>query len=150
MDSKCAHCSNEFRRHRAVPNHRYCAARACQNARRNQWLKQKLSADQAYRENKTDAQKDWVGRNGSYWKTYREQHGAYAEQNRIKQRERNRRRRSLAKAARIAKKDELRGESTIISGRYHLTPVWGGGIAKKDALIVEIGVITGGFMAGGS
>ena len=87
----------------------------------------------------------WRSRNRDYWREYRERNPAYTEGNRIRQRERNRRRRS---GAGIAKMDELRGKSVIRSGRYRLVPLCNPGIAKMDELIVEIGVIARGCSMG--
>jgi hypothetical protein len=41
--------------------------------------------------------------------------------------------------------DELKGESVIRAGRYRLVPFCNSGIAKMDELIVELGIISGGY-----
>jgi hypothetical protein len=57
------------------------------------------------------------------------------------QKERNGRRRP---GSEIAKMDELKEETLILSGRYRLVPLCKEGIAKMDELIVELGVISRG------
>jgi hypothetical protein len=100
-----------------------------------------LAKDSDYRQNQAAAQREWRSRNGDYWREYRKRNPAYTEGNRIRQRERNRRRRS---GAGIAKMDELKGKSGIRPGRYRLVPLCNPGVAKMDELIVEIGVIARG------
>ena len=103
--------------------------------------KEKLARDSDYRANQAEAQRQWRRRNTDYWKEYRKKNPTYTERNREDQRERNRRRRS---GPRIAKMDELKGETLVPSGRYRLVPLCNVGIAKRDELIVELGVISRG------
>lgn len=145
MERICASCGKAFLPHPAVINvlyQRYCSAPECQRARKRRWQKAKLASDSGYRENQAKAQQQWCSRNPDYWRRYRQRNPGYAERNRRKQRERNRRRRM------IAKMDALKTENAIIPGRYRLVPVCNGVIAKMDELIVEIGVISKGFSAG--
>lgn len=102
---------------------------------------EKLSRDPDYRENQVAAQKAWRTRNGDYWRQYRKRNPGYREQNRLRQRERNRQKRM------IAKMDELQAKSFVSSGRYRLVPLYGK-VAKMDELIVEIGVIAGRYATG--
>ena len=141
MEKKCLCCKRGFPPHPAVRDQRYCSDPECQKTRKRKWQKEKLANDSDYRANQAEAQKQWQGRNKDYWKRYREKNPAYTERNRTAQKERNRRRRSGAK---IAKMDELRGETPVSSGRYRLVPLCNLGIAKMDELIVELGVISRG------
>lgn len=118
-------------------NQQYCSEAQCQKTRKKRWQKRKLVTDSAYRDNQSDARKEWVKKNSDYWKKYRERNPAYEERNRLLQRERNRRRKRGTSV--IAKMDELTPRKVIASGRYRLVPV----IANMDELIVEIGVISG-------
>jgi len=113
MEKTCLCCKKCFKPHPAVPDQEYCSDPDCQRARKRKWQKEKLANDSDYRANQAEAQRQWRGRNKEYWREYRRRNPAYTETNRIRQRERNRRRRS------------------------------GSGIAKMDELIVEIGVISG-------
>jgi hypothetical protein len=44
----------------------------------------------------------------------------------------------------IAKMDEYAVKRPVVSGTYRLTPVTGGGIAKMDAYLVEMQVLSVG------
>jgi len=140
MEKTCACCKKRFIAHPAVRDQRYCSDPECQKARKRNWQKEKLSRDSDYRVNQATAQRQWCSRNRDYWRQYRKRNPAYTERNRLRQRERNRGRRS---GSGIAKMDELKGKTVIRSGRYRLVPFCNQGIAKMDELIVEIGVISG-------
>lgn len=137
MDRNCAHCGKRFRRHPAVRNQSYCGLVACQRARKRKWQREKLAQDADYRANQAAAQKSWRERKRAYWRDYRERHPESVEENRRKQRLRNWQKRG--KPGLIAKMDELGPKGPMISGRYRLVPL----IAKMDALIAEIHVISG-------
>jgi hypothetical protein len=124
-----------------VPHQEYCSDSECQKTRKRKWQKEKLANDSDYRANQAEAQRQWRSRNRDYWRQYRKRNPAYTEKNRIRQRERNRGRRS---GAGIAKMDELQGKTIVPSGRYRLVPLCNPGIAKMDELIVELGVISRG------
>jgi hypothetical protein len=141
MEKRCLCCQRRFIPHPAVQHQRYCSDLECQKTRKRNWQKEKLASDSDYRANQVDAQRQWRRRNRDYWREYRRRNPAYMERNRIRQRERNRVRRS---GSGIAKMDELKGKAFIRSGRYRLVPLGNLGIAKMDELVVEIGVISGG------
>jgi hypothetical protein len=145
MEKRCLCCKKRFILHPAVRDQRYCSNPECQRARKRAWQKEKLASDSDYRANQAEAQRQWRSRNRDYWRQYRRRKPVYAEINRIRQRERNRRRRSGSK---IAKMDEVKGKSVIRSGRYRLVPLCNSGIAKMDELIVELGVISRGCAIG--
>ena len=149
MEKTCLCCKKPFNPHPAVRYQRYCRDPECQRTRKSNWQKERLARDPDYRANQAEAQRQWRSRNKGYWREYRRRNPAYTETNRLRQRERNRRRRS---GGEIAKMDELKGKTVIRSGRYRLVPLGNPGIAKMDELIVEIGVISGGcpFGAEGS
>jgi hypothetical protein len=134
MEKTCPHCGRKFLPHPAVLNQEYCSNADCQKARKRKWQKEKLKSDPDYRENQAAAQKAWCKRNRDYWKEYRKRNHDYREKNRLRQRERNRQRRM------IAKMDEHHAKTLLPSGRYRLVPLYGK-IAKMDALIVELGVV---------
>ena len=134
MEKTCPHCKRKFLTHPAVIRQRYCGSADCQRARKRTWQKEKLAGDRDYRENQAAAQRAWCKRNRQYWREYRKSNPAYREQNRLRQRERSRQRRT------IAKMDKQGVKTAIASGRYRLVPLYGK-IAKMDELIVEIGVV---------
>ena len=146
MEKTCACCKKRFIAHPAVRDQRYCSDPECQKRRKRNWQKEKLSSDSDYRANQASAQRQWRSRNRDYWRQYRRRNPTYTERNRMGQRERNRGRRS---GAGIAKMDELKGKIVIRSGRYRLVPLCKLGVSKRDELIVEIGVISGGCGFGG-
>ena len=145
MEKTCVWCKRRFIPHPAVRHQQYCSDPECQKTRKRDWQRGKLAKDSDYRQNQAAAQREWRSRNGDYWREYRKRNPAYTEGNRIRQRERNRRRRS---GSGIAKMDELKGKSVIRSGRYRLVPLCNLGVAKMDELIVEIGVIARGCSMG--
>jgi hypothetical protein len=149
MNSKkrrCRHCGCLFKVCNKVKKHDYCNEKACQLAKKRIWQKEKLKADQTYREDQRSAQQDWHANNPGYWKQYRRKNKRYTETNRRKQRYRNARRRkkvgNLPPRKPIAKMDALIRQNDIISGRYKLVPVGSQVIANMDAIIVEITAIS--------
>ena len=144
MEKRCVYCGRRFLANPRC-NHQYCIRPECQRARKLKWQKEKLARDNAYRENQMAAHREWCSRNTGYWKEYRRRNPAYTKHNRQQQRERNRRRRSRSE---IAKMDASGTKSNISSGRYQLVPLCNGVIAKMDALIVEIDVVSRGCSMG--
>ena len=145
MEKPCLCCRKQFNPHPAVRHQQYCSDPECQKTRKRNWQKEKLGSDRDYRANQAAAQRAWRSRNGDYGREYRKRNPAYTEGNRIRQRERNRRRRL---GSGIAKMDELKGKNIITSGHYRLVPLCNPGVAKMDELIVEIGVIARGCSMG--
>ena len=141
---KCKHCHQSFSPRPQNPDQQYCSERVCQRARKRIWQQRKLLADPDYHANQSAAQSCWQKKNPDYWSKYRERNPDYVEHNRDRQRERNRRRREQdIDQIPIAKMDASMPESFINPGRYLLSRIESGLIAKMDALIVEINVVTG-------
>jgi hypothetical protein len=144
---RCAGCGCLFVPRRNVPQQRYCSKRACQRARRRRWQRQKLKADADYRANQAAAQRRWRERHADYWRRYRQSHPAYAARNRERQRMRNRRRRSADTGPSpppIANMDAYCSQTPVRSGTYRLVPVTAEGVAKMDAYVVEMHVLSAG------
>ena len=141
----CCHCGRYFIPNPRQKNHLYCNEKACQQARKAAWQREKMESDPAYRANQKQSQADWQSRNADYWKRYRATHPKQADRNRDLQKVRNKRRhsRSAAKmdASVIAKMDaSISGKSSIRSwlpGSFWLVPV----IAKMDAIKVNLHLI---------
>jgi hypothetical protein len=147
MNKRCACCLDELPSIPSVRNHSYCSKRECQKERKRLWQKRKSSEDNSYRESKADAQRKWSSAKTGYWKEYRANHPDYVKRNREKQQERNRKRprkRASPESGVIAKMDTLTPQNIIPFGRYRLVPLATGVIAKTDALIVEIGIVSSG------
>lgn len=139
----CAACQNVFEPHRHVPKQQYCSASECQKVRRRRWQQHKLKSDPDYRDNQAQAQRQWSQQHPTYWRTYRQGHPDYTARNRDQQRQRNRKRRH-PQPPEIAKMDAYRVASDPISGTYWLLPVPTEGIAKMDACMVELVVVSTG------
>jgi hypothetical protein len=142
---RCAACGCLFVARRNVPQQGYCAQRACQRTRRRRWQRQKLQADADYRANQAAAQQRWRERHPGYWRRYRQRHPGYTARNRAQQGERNPRRREGARGPsplRIANMAVYEAKNSLASGTYRLIPVTAPGIAKMDAYIVKMQVIS--------
>jgi len=133
---QCKACRQPFRPRPQHPDQCFCPAAACQRERRRRWQAAKRQSDPDYRENQKHAQKAWAERNPDYWRTYREQHPEYVARNRARQRER-----ALGRAG-VAKMDASKAEIALPSGTYRLSPVIDASLAKMDAWMVEITVIS--------
>lgn len=141
MEKKnCHHCCLPFTPKRN-PKQSYCSNLSCQNTRKNTWWKQKQKYDPDYRENKRNAQKNWLKRNPNYWHKYRDVHPEYTVRNRQQQRVRDKKRIKRSPEVEnldLAKSDALDEKGRIKSGTYRLMPC----LAKTDALIVQISLIS--------
>ena len=138
---QCKHCHKKFIPRPQNPNQQYCSESPCQKARKREWQKQKLQSDPAYRDNQRDAQQRWREKHPDYWREYRRRHPHYCDHNRQQQRHRNKQRRSPDAA--IAKMDASNSLKYVNTRCYEIRPLVNGRIAKMDASIVEINVISG-------
>jgi len=89
-----------------------------------------MQEDPDYRLNHLDSQKSWLEKNPGYWRRYRSRHPDYVLQNRVLQRERDRRKRRVRN---LAKMDTSTANNPIKSGIYYLIPAKGD-LAKMDTL----------------
>jgi hypothetical protein len=117
---RCGHCGRQFSPNPRVKNQRYCSDRACQNARKRLWQREKLATDPDYKENRRDSQKAWCSRNPHYWKDYRRSHPVYTRRNRELQNLRDRGRASHS--VDLAKMDALEPLPIVKPGTYYLVP----------------------------
>ena len=134
----CANCNIKFRPCPQVPHQTYCPLPKCQRKRRTRWEQNKRQTDSDYRDNQSRAQQAGLEGNPDYHSKYRIDHPASAELNREQQRRRNKERRDN----RIAKMDVSAQTLPLASGRYKITPVPDVGIAKMDAWMVEITLLS--------
>jgi hypothetical protein len=144
---RCAACGYLFEPRRNVPQQSYCSKRACQRTRRRRWQRQKLKTDADYRANQAAAQRRWREHHPAYWRDYRQRHPDATARNREQQRGRNRRRRAAGTGPSlpaIANMDAYTRESPVRSGTYRLVPVAAPGVAKMDAYLVEMHVLSDG------
>jgi hypothetical protein len=139
MENKpCGACGREFQPRRQSPNQNYCPEAACQGERRRRWRQDKRRTDPDYRDNQARAQQGWAQRHPDYWRAYRGKHPQYAQRNREQQRQRDRRRGTRD----LAKSDVSMPSSHVASGTYRLLPVAMGDLAKSDAWLVEITLLS--------
>lgn len=147
MRKRCKNCHLLFIPNPRVKNQQYCSHPDCQRARKREWQRKKLQTDPDYRQAQREANDNWRSKNRDYWKQYRQKNSKYTEKNRQLQRERNKKRsqklQNLTRSM-IAKMDASNGEIRQISGKYKLIPLFGSGIAKMDALTVELSLISTG------
>jgi hypothetical protein len=127
---RCANplCRRLFHPNPRVKNQRYCDKKGCQRARKARWQRHKMKDDPDYRDDHRDAQHAWIEQHRDYWRGYRSRHPDYVKRNRLLQRQRDRRRRDLAKM------DASREISPVKPGSYYLIPARGD-LAKMDALL---------------
>jgi hypothetical protein len=92
-ERRCRFCQNSFRPSKFQPGQQVCSPPDCQRKRRSEYHKAKIAADPVYREVCQDSTRKWRAHNPGYWKQYRQQHPAAAEQNRRQQQFRDRKRR---------------------------------------------------------
>jgi len=145
---RCAACDERFTPCRHVPDQQYCSKPECQRERRRRWQREKLSRDSDYRANQAAAQRRWRERNQDYWRKYRQSHPEYSARNRAQQRKRNRHRGRGATdplALPVAKMDVCNDKIPVRSGTYRMIPAQTSGIAKMDAYLVEIQVLSAGY-----
>ena len=139
MKSKqCAGCGKAFHPRPQTPKQSYCSSPECQRERRRRWQYARRQSDPDYRDNQSRAQESWAERHPDYWRDYRRTHQDYRERNRTLQRERDARRRERV----LAKMDVSAGDSPVPSGTYRLTPVAGEDLAKMDAWMVRITLVS--------
>lgn len=136
-ENRCQHCGGYLVECRN-PNQHYCHKPDCQKQRKNLWRRNKLDADSDYKSNQNAANRKWRESHKTYWKNYRAKHPDYVIRNREKQRIRDKKN----KVSHLAKSDASTPKNIIASGSYYLIPATESNLAKSDALIVKIALIT--------
>lgn len=137
---RCPICGKQFVPRPQVQHQQICSSAECQRERKRRWQQAKRQTDPAYKAGQRGHAKTWAEQNPNYSRNYRAKNPDYVERNRAQQRIRNAKRRN----APIAKMDVSMPERLVPSGIYRLTPVDASKIAKMDAWIVEINLISCG------
>ncbi len=135
---QCACCCKAFHPRPQTPKQAYCSSAACQRERRRRWQQARRHNDPEYRDNQSRAQASWTERNRDYWREYRRTHPEYRERNRSLQRERDAVRRERV----LAKMDVSTADFPVPSGTYRLIPATPEGLAKMDAWMVRITLVS--------
>lgn len=134
---RCASCGKSFRPVPQTPGQRYCSDPACQRERRRK-AQQKRRQSELTQLDHAQASRDWAVKNPDYSKKYRAANPEYVIRNRDRQSQRNQKRRRTE----IAREAVSGSFSDIPSGRYRLTLIADGVIAKETSWIVEIAVLS--------
>lgn len=140
----CHHCHGRHRKNpRLKTPQRYCSAKACQQARKNKWEREKLHNDPAYKAKRRERKKRWYTQfpGDKYQSAYRKRHPDYCKVNRVKQGPRNQKSKLLPQPAKIVKTDTLTRQSLTPERLYILLPyenTEAKKIVKTDALIVQM------------
>jgi len=138
---KCAHCQKTCKRNpRIKRGQKYCGAGSCQQARKNDWEREKLGNDSVYKERRRDSKRRWYKRKPGYeyQREYRGSHSGYRDSNRQKQVCRNQKGPVTRRKGEIVKTDALISKTLTIKGLYVLLPYTSENIVKTDALIVQM------------
>lgn len=141
QSNHCLNCGEEFLLKRNQEQ-RYCSEKACQRFRKNQWRRLKRAKDIDYRINQGKASQRWHQKDPTYWQHYRQDHPAYVEKNRVLQRLRDKNKMCKNKSSLLANSDAFSDKKPDISGTYELIPIKFPILAKSDAFIVKISVLS--------
>jgi hypothetical protein len=95
IERRCRYCGQQFQPSRFHPEQAVCSEPACQQRRCADNRKQKLVADPEYRQVCRESARKWRRDHPGYWTQYRASHTQSVERNRIRQRQRDQRRRLL-------------------------------------------------------
>jgi len=143
----CHHCGKKKRKNPRLKNKQsYCGSKACQQARKNKWEREKKKKDPAFYERRKAQKHHWreMRPDDVYQRPYRKKHPDYEKTNRIKQRKRNIKFTMLhtkGASTKIVKTDALSSITPVYTGLYELYPYQKDlqeNIVKTDALIVEL------------
>ena len=135
---RCLACGDPFPLRTHSRDQSYCSAPECQRQRRKLWQREKRQTDDDYRQNQARAQRKWLDSQPDYWQRYRAEHPDYTQRNREQQRARS----ATQRVGMIAKMDASKPAPVLASGTYRLSAIAPNGVAKMDAWIVEITVLT--------
>ena len=150
---RCRHCG-ELKLSRKK-GQMYCGERACQKARKSRWRREKYAEDLDYRINQRESTQLWlesVGGAAKYYRGYRKKR----KRRQVKPEAVlvvNRGSISAEKSlfakphgllGRYANRDAISRNSLLKSGRYFIFPIGGKYGANRDAIRVEIEVISDG------
>ena len=146
MEKTCVGCGNRFRPR--DERQRYCLRPECQRTRKRKWHEVQFATDKDYRRDRIVSQKKWLESRPLYWREYRERHPAYLERNRAGQGKRNGHRKHAALGCVHLEPEPVIAKTDaawpLKSGAYRIIPWAGSLIAKTDAAIFELSLISTG------
>lgn len=140
----CRHCKKKrLSNPRLKGEQKYCAASACQRARKANWKRDKIRSDPDFAEAQHEGNDCWRRNQADYWKRHRQKKPEQADRNRLLQRKRNALRR--LNPSKEVVREMVDASMSVLpdklpkNGEYWLIPL----IAKVDALKVNLEIITG-------
>jgi len=136
---RCLACGRSFQPRPQVPQQNYCSAKDCQRERKKLWERDRRRNDPDYRRNQASASQAWSRKHPDYWRDYRRANPQYTERNRSTQQTR---RAESHSPLPVAKMDVSGAATALASGLYRLTKLHGGAVAKMDAWLVRITVLS--------
>lgn len=145
----CHHCHRRFKKNpRLKGEQHYCGSRECQQARKNNWEREKLKTDARYKARRLAYREQWYScyPGDKYQSAYRQAHPEYLVGNREKQRKRGKTLAGNASGSKIVKPDALASGSLAVCGLYVLSPYKNADakkVVKPDAFIVELRACSG-------
>ncbi len=143
----CKHCEQRKRKNPRLKNNQsYCGTKACQQAWKNKWEREKIKKDPVYHASRKEQKAKWRKECpvDAYQRYYRQSHPEYDQRNRELQKSRNleaKKRQLEHPVSNIVKTDPLTPGTPILSGLYAIYPYKTGldkKIVKTDPLIVEL------------
>jgi hypothetical protein len=87
-ERRCPHCHKLFYPSRSHREQIVCSDPGCQQERRSNYRRKKITADPNYREACRQSARQWRKQHPDYWKQYRQAHPAAVERNRLQQKSR--------------------------------------------------------------
>lgn len=135
MDPTCPYCRRTFRPSPYRPDQQVCSQAACQRRRRRDYHRDKLAADEDYRQTCRDSQRVWREAHPAYASDYRRAHPEQVARNRAAQRPRDLLRRLRRAGARPA------AEVAVLPGPLWLVGPPGGDLAKNNLAFAQLVVL---------
>ena len=121
-------------------NQEYCGERKCQRKRKAAWQKNKMATDANYKQSQQKLVQNWRDKKPAHQSQsqYRKDHPSYVADNRVKQRNRNQKRRVKPFEEVIVKMDALTFKEPIICAMTPLEKDASEKIVKMDTLLVQL------------
>jgi hypothetical protein len=135
-ERRCRYCEKSFPPSKYQPRQEVCRGAGCQKRRRSEYRRQKLKADEEYRQVCRDSSRKWRRQNPDYWKQYRANHADVVARNREKQKARDTRQHLR----------ELANNTSALDLKHSTAAVWllngeAAGLANNNSVSGQVFVI---------
>src|SRR5579864_4929696 len=114
IERRCPYCHKSFIASKCQPSQTVCGQADCQRRRRSSYRRNKIAADQKYREACRQSARQWRKEHPDYWRQYRQAHPASVERNRQQQKSRDRKQRLTRLANNIPASDLKLCPATVL------------------------------------